>query len=78
MKVVSLMLPESVASSPPFRPRKCFQQQVEVVIAQDLTYFLLSGGLYEEDTYSSTLGLDTTEYRWYELAPVPTEDHCKR
>lgn len=68
MKVVSLMPPESVASSPPFRPRKCFQQQVEVVIA--------CGGLYEEDTCSSTLGFDTTQHRWYELAPVRSEDNC--
>lgn len=70
MKVVSLMPPESVAASPPFRPRKCLQQEVEVVIA--------CGGLYEEEAGPSTLCFDTVEHLWYELAPISTEKHFKR
>ena len=69
MKVVSLMPPESVAASPPFKPRKCLQQEIEVVIA--------CGGLYEEETISSTLCFDTLKHIWYELAPVSTDEHRK-
>ena len=65
------MSPESVAATPPFRPRKCLQQEVEVVVA--------CGGLYEDHTRSSTLCFDALEHKWYDLAPILTEDlSCKR
>lgn len=74
MKILSLMTPESVGSTPPFKPRKCLQRDVKLVIT--------CGGLYKEEASSSTLCYNTQEHVWYQLTPVLTENedspHCKR
>lgn len=74
MKVVSLMSPESVETTPPFKPRKCLQRDVQLVVS--------CGGLYQQDCSSSTLCYDTHDHIWYQLAPVLTEredsSHSKR
>lgn len=74
MKVLSLMSPESVEATPPCKPRKCLQRDIQLVIS--------CGGLYQEDSSSSTICYDTHDHIWYQLAPVLTEKEdspqCKR
>ena len=74
MKVLSLLSPDNVEATPPFKPRKYLQREVQLVIT--------CGGLYQEDSTSSTLYYNTLEHIWYQRAPVliETEDslHFKR
>ena len=70
LKVVSLMPPECMPATPLLTPRKCLQQDAEAVIA--------CGGLYEDETGSSTLCYVISENAWFLLAPIHEGKHCKR
>ena len=74
MKVLSFMPELGAGATPPFKPRKCLQRDIQLVIA--------CGGVYQDDSSSSTLCYDAIDHIWYQLAPVSTETeaslHCKR